>query len=187
MTSILLQQSPATVVALTSLFADELGDFEVAFDFALQHGASREWPVERAPGASFNPRPCRIMQIIMREAKTKDRDLLLGSVLASVEDTELLTLLREPKLLRAIQIARAALRGDSSAETAIIRLALLLDQARHLHMTFLSSTERRQRAMDILKLCDELPINSLEADSCGSSLARKVKQAVERYIRTRVD
>lgn len=110
--------------------------YEIAYALSCANGGLDEGPIKRSAGASFNPRPARICQILLQECQERDFDTLSAGLLIS-------STAREPfpaPLQKAAIILSAARnffcsRDSVAAPAERVALALHLDTLRHLHMS----------------------------------------------------
>jgi len=112
---------------------------ERAYAEAARCGALEEAPVLRDPGASFNPKPARICQILVAELSEFRELVLSASMLSCVSPEKMvpIPLLSEEQAVALL--VHEWLSGKHRRSTSVvverISLALKLDQLRHLHMT----------------------------------------------------
>ncbi len=102
---------------------------------AVRNGGLAELDYKREEGQSFNPRPARILSILIEQANLHCPQTLSAAVLASVWTTLSADIRRElpPELVNLAE--QAAGNSIPSNQAAIfIRLASYLDRARHLHL-----------------------------------------------------
>jgi hypothetical protein len=131
--------SPALVSRLKRLDTNAASAVEAAFAFAGLHGAAVEDGLTRTKGASFNPRPSRIAQILWDEAEVRDSAVLCAAALScmSAWDDDAAAfpgaaIAREVKELLARALPRA--HRFSSPNAADLFLAQRVDELRHVHM-----------------------------------------------------
>ncbi len=125
-------------------------------------GATAEWQVQRADGASFNPRPSRICQLLMIECRERSLSNLLCAAFSCAPAASLELQVRKneaavesaaytQELKQALSIAikaqqpsveEAPVVPESEACTLLVHG---LDTLRHLHMSSLSKTQREQQ------------------------------------------
>jgi hypothetical protein len=108
---------------------------------ASKWGGLREAPVEREAGVSYNPRPARILKILMKETNQ------VSVFSASVALFSTVPVQFREQVASAYQKQKDAVSGLDILETCDellqnIALARTLDSARHLHMTVFEPAER---------------------------------------------
>lgn len=143
LTGVLSKDSPGLLLQLSLVLAPpkivELSDvYAKLFEFGLVS----EGDVKRAINASYNPRPARIMQIMVAEEKEASSDVLASSILACLEPAKLLAIQAQFPKFSPLAIASHNFPKDcdTSIEAQRIALALRLDLIRHLHMSTLDIT-----------------------------------------------
>lgn len=118
--------SPALFGELKRRFSiEEASRVSAEYTTCVSNGGLNEGLIVRDPEVSFNPRPARICLILLKELK----EVSIGELLEVLK----LETLQQPTL------------------TALpsVKLALIVDELRHLHMTKLSSQEIRARIREI--------------------------------------
>lgn len=185
--------SPGLYKDLTRRLPDAaLADLCAAYAEAAILGSLDDAPVQRAPGQSFNPRPGRLCQILLKELPTNDPSLLAAGFFLGCPPKNL-----KPKKTKkqhdfAIEKANAlqALQAYTSSSEAhsplplpdlqqALLLARMLDDLRHLHMTSWKKPLQDRFVGDIKKIL--LPLSKKLKDT---RLFVKVSSALERYERT---
>ena len=149
--------SPGVWNMLKGAFLEpELAQIWCAYAVAAKLGALDDKPVRRASGASFNPRPARLMHILLSEAAEKRAVVIAAAAFACVDITTpcppAYTGMREWDLgCLSRNYARSAFNSAEKAEACAgaqaaaaeaVACAYLLDELRHLHMTGLSREDR---------------------------------------------
>lgn len=146
---------------------------------ASKAGALSEQPVTREKGVSFNPRPARICQILIKECGESDTGVLAAAVLACCPEP--LEVRSAPPTAR--EVAAAARAGRSKYRIPVteparsICMALFLDDIRHLHMASLEAGERAR----ILAAGSEIAGAALEGPA--ERLRKLIEASVERAER----
>lgn len=124
-----------------SLTLDDRQLVEHATLFALENGALTELDFERQPEVSFNPRPARIVLILLNDAGVRDSKTLAAAALATLEEPCLnaaQTLFNQALCKLALSAnlpPQQLLKENFEPSVALIALALWLDRARHLHLS----------------------------------------------------
>lgn len=142
----LYKDSPGLSLLLKgALTPQEQAKLVTLYELACQHGALNEGAITRLEGANFNPRPARIIQILLTDGANSDCTTLAGSLVSCAEST---LFEAHPELAdqfyKSYLAIHSALSGDQSkslvsTEKAIV-FSHLLDEVRHLHMRHLSPT-----------------------------------------------
>jgi hypothetical protein len=149
-----------------------------AYHVASRRGGKREWPIMRPPGASYNPKPARVIEILISIGKIADPIVLAAAALSFAEDLPP----DETKDLppECIAVAKQVIEAPERAlpPAGKIIVARLLDEVRHLHMTVLSSEERLAYLRGIRSIVEQMV-----ADPGGDSLRTYFESAVNRYLR----
>ena len=145
------------------------------YELCTRNGGATEWPVMREPGASFNSRPARILEILLGTVRDPSATLLAGALISLVIDSPSFF---EKEGTPGLALAREShtLTKESSPEAHSIALARLVDDLRHLHMTVLSPSERATILTHAVEVA---------ALSAPSRLSDMVRAAVTRYQRYR--
>ncbi len=162
-----------------------------AYAVAAQLGALDDYPVKRIPGASFNPRPARLMHILISEAGERSA-IVLGACalvcapkLADHSPTAGLTTAWELalKVIKWLAYPEPLLKNDTaqlSQHHIALASARILDDLRHLHMTSLSALEREKLISHHRNLIENLP-----APDSLQRIYTLIKSAVDRQGRHR--
>ena len=142
------------------LGASKLVALEAAYALSCAHSGLSESGVMRSDGASFNPRPARVAQIVLGESLLRDPDTIAAAILACSEIES--SALQDSTLSRAWQLALQARRcasapHDAPAETQAIALALILDKTRHLHMQKLQPQQLSSQIIDLTLRLSKFP------------------------------
>ena len=152
------------------------------YSLACAYGALSEGGVRREGGASFNPRPARICQILINECNESDPDVFAAAMLAcctSQPDFQVAS----PAAV-GWGVASRVIRVQSGLEiqfdetVARVLLALQLDELRHLHMTELSCVERQLLCGRVANLLPQI-----EESSSNRRLKMLVVAAIDRFER----
>lgn len=112
---------------------------EKAFALSLERGGLFEIDFKREEGVSYNPRPARHCHILLSDCGVRDERTLEASLLASTWElnlfsTELFSF--DADFPRSANLAEEAKQEQPvSANARLIRLAQLLDRARHVHLS----------------------------------------------------
>lgn len=170
MTPSLIHDAPGLTTDLRALFPHDFGRLEEIYEYSAAHGATAEGPVVRTEGVSFNPRPARVVSIVLKGTRAIDllttgAGFLICCKRTSLEDD---SLWEQEKTL-----AFEALTSPSNSERAsLLSLAHALDCARHLHMTSYSKAERvdvakglAERTKDVLQTPSTLVLLNLLANA----------------------
>lgn len=96
-----------------------------SYQTSVLKGAAIEDPVIRHVGVSYNPKPARILDLLIRDGGIKDV-ALLKSALEQISDKQ---------------------RSEPAKADLTIELAILLDQLRHLHMSSLTNEQQLNEAL----------------------------------------
>jgi hypothetical protein len=151
--------SPDLAAAAPGLYA-ELGrsypsdirdGLAVVFGLVARAGASGE-PLERTPGASYTPRPARVVKILRHECREHNPAVLAAALLACLDGEEHDAAGGD----EAAALARAARTlavtpGSADRTPAVERIVLAseVDRVRHLHMRGLSADELASEARQL--------------------------------------
>lgn len=128
------QYSQSLDALLRKLFnEEEFLTLEKTFLFTLSNGGLKEIDFTRTEGQSFNPRPARMAQIVLKNSSLNSFKIINSSFLACIKDECDLTALIATKILEYERIPNDQNKIDE--ESKVISLALLLDRARHLHLS----------------------------------------------------
>ena len=120
--------SPALFGELKRRFSiEEASRASVEYATCASKGGLNEGLIVRDPEVSFNPRPARICLILLKEVK----EVSIGEIL---------------EVLQVETLQQPALTTVPS-----VKLALIIDELRHLHMTKLSPQEIRARIGELQK------------------------------------
>ena len=98
-------------------------------------GAADEYTGKRSSGASFNPKPARVCDVLIREARIAKLDVLLAALILSTPAGQ-----RNLISAEAAELVREAedfvLRDSISSEELSLQLAasIAIDALRHLHL-----------------------------------------------------
>lgn len=141
---ILEEDSPsAKNLILNALGADALAKLSETYVQAVNNGVLLEKNIRRNPQVRFNPKPARILHILISEAKCFDLKTLEDAIIDCTDE----------KL--------ASLENISSLEIHYFKdkphvPAILLDELRHLHMRLDKSDPAIQRQLEsLIKLQNE--------------------------------
>ena len=153
-----------------------------AYEIACRNGALSEWPVKREPGASYNPRPARLMYLLLHEAKERDGVVIAAAPLACADKLAEINVSHLSTYLHpSLKIAQEVRSDNFPISPQAVRVALskLLDDIRHLHMTHFTPQERREVA---IKLQDRF--FTLSSDCSNEDrMALLAKAALARTLR----
>ena len=143
----LLTHSPALHQLLSLLLPEpELQRICAAYDLVSRlMDCQAEPELGRPAGQSFNPRPARLCQILIKEIQEKDQGVLAAAMLSCLSPAELEDLRSsqvdwEPEVTLALAAISHSSAG-ASRESQAIGLAGLLDEIRHFHLRPLSPEE----------------------------------------------
>lgn len=122
----------------------EAVDFDAVFELALTLGGRLERDYAREDGASFNPRPARVAQILLEDCREVVTPVVLAAaMLCSVDERSASEVLAQgkalaspvKKLIKEAKTPLERLAGASISEEAVcVALAVALDRARHVHL-----------------------------------------------------
>lgn len=148
--SLLGTDAPGLHAALSRVFnADAVQSLEAAYLFSVLHGGKEEHPVVRPAGASYNPRPARMVQILLHQGHVSDLSTLLAGFLVTVRDTAALEKWIDDHSRDAARVACTALSDAAFARIHSMNgifslvLAAAIDTVRHLHMSTLDEAARQ--------------------------------------------
>ena len=147
---------------------------------ATNLGALSEIPVVRQPQASFNPKPARLLNLVLSKADLNDLSALKLAILVCCDKNQLNSLegnLDEVEVKHALSIHAKDYKNLGKKEK-IVLACYFLDLIRHLHMTKLSSAEQSELADKILR--EVLPV--LDFEECKTLRLMLIK-AIERTQR----
>jgi hypothetical protein len=139
----LAHDSPGVSAALMGISPEVHRQVEAAYRLAATHGALHERAV-RPPGVSFNPRPARVVSLLLKEAAMTAVEPLVTAVLGTATTLTHSALEPEGEEWKNLSRLSSHLLQVAPAEpellTAILpqlprptALAYLLDAVRHLH------------------------------------------------------
>lgn len=161
---------------------EDLSLLDSGFLVASNQGALLEPHLTREPGASFNPYPARICEILAKESGVKDTRTLLAAMFscALINSTSVVAedFAEALELATAVSksfINRVAITSDQSAIN--ILNALVLDHLRHLHMTDLEPAAQK----DLLDFAKNILSNT--SSTTSNRLHTLIDAAVKRYER----
>ncbi len=129
--------SPGLYSSLLDRFSSPWFSFlERAFETSVRIGGLEHPAIKRPLGASFNPRPARLCQLLLDDARERDPGVLGAAMLAACREPAQAMAAPAP-LGDAAQLAHTALSSPSPTSGPALRiwLAHTLDLLRHLHMT----------------------------------------------------
>ncbi len=140
--------------------SSELDRLNQAYALADTLGLCKESPVLRDPEASFNPRPARICQLILSETKTCTLELACLALLSRAAPADIPEIEESfPEIIPDLQLLQKFFESGKSQPLSPnlcnVSLAILLDDARHLHMTALTLEERKQSFQRLKALVDD--------------------------------
>lgn len=122
----LLTDSPKLWFLLhRTLDAAEIPEIVKSYQTSVLKGAAKEHPVIRSEGVSYNPKPARILDLLIREGGIKDVALLKSALEEMCDE----------------------LRTEPKKVAPIVELAILLDKLRHLHMSSLTHEQQLSEAL----------------------------------------
>ena len=125
----------ALKMALPPEFVDLLGGVYAA---AADLDGLVENPIKRGELDSFNPRPARVCQILLKEAKENDPVVLAAAMLSCASSLPVDELIGGSYAL--VNLSKKFPTESSLASSRVV-LALLIDQLRHVHMSSISRDE----------------------------------------------
>lgn len=132
------------------------------YKFGFQINGYSDAPIKREVGASFNPRPARICDLVSKEVlKNSASAALLGAsiLICALEDTNSSTPFGvEEKTARNALLLLKGEKLTASREEIALASAFALDKLRHLHMSELSDEKKdviRESAQRMITLIEE--------------------------------
>ncbi len=137
---------------VTALLSKELPtsvllDLSSAFSKVTSATKLSEFPVVRIEGASFNPKPARLLEILWRDGLVRDPLILRSALLSLALEGDMIP---QGFTEEEIHLAAEAIEYDGRNDVRIgaqsIALARAIDTAWHLHMTNLDSNEQNKTA-----------------------------------------
>ncbi len=155
-----------------------------AYTLACRHGALSEWPVKREVGVSYNPRPARLMHILLQEAKERNGVIIAAAPLTCAENLSTISIDSLSDQLRpSFELAQEVADEVCLPSQNVTRLVLskLIDDIRHLHMTHFTASEQREYATRTQQKLLTLPEASKE-----ERLSSLLVAALERTLRREV-
>lgn len=128
---------------------------ESAFAVALDLGGRGERDFTREEGVSYNPRPARVVYILIINCGNSKQEVLAAAMLASVceaeIDTTALPLRKEvQELVRQAQLPIEQLQSEHN-DVKQIAIAVRLDRARHYHLAKPNQEQLRSFISDTKK------------------------------------
>lgn len=156
----LAHDSPALFGALKRVFCD--GDdshsnyiklLEKVYSASVANGALEEVELTREPEASYNPRPARVCQILLKEVGESDPAVLAAAMLCCATRLPAHEIVAGSHKLFSLV---AEYPKDVLSAVERVKLALLIDDIRHIHR----STRPRSEISRILSSAIELVSNS---------------------------
>lgn len=173
--------SPAVYAVLEYAFPQNIEILAQAYSLAWQHGGASDSPVIRAVGASFNPRPARLVSLLLSEGQEKSPLAVSAAFLASSSLSK--ELVSDSPLLDAWVLAQEAINRHQSAPSnpaaCKIAVCLEIDLLRHLHMTDLSDAERKA-----LTLASAAISEHINAGAQAARLSQIYNQILKRRLGT---
>ena len=134
----------------------EIQEFSEAYLTSIQSGGNIENGLTRKENASYNPRPARICEILIKETKESRLEVLLAALYSCAPN--------------------CTVTEDISKESSLcIALAITLDTLRHLHMTNLSNKDKKIE-IDLAKGL----IGSAEDSTSAARLCTMIKTSLKR-------
>jgi hypothetical protein len=155
----LLERESQTAFGALSRSALSLADKErviTIYKLAAQSGAQSEYPIHREPGVTFNPRPARILLLLLKEGRCSYGRLVSAAPLVTLPVASITSIKELIETPEGILARDAHISPDSSPEAATLALTLALDAIRHLHMTILSTEEQQEKLNYYRELRDKL-------------------------------
>ena len=102
----------------------EIEEFAEAYLTSINSGGGNEEGLTRKEGASYNPRPARVCEILIKECKENRLEVLLAALYSCAPGCNV--------------------TEDINKESSLcIALAITLDTLRHLHMSDLSNKDKK--------------------------------------------
>jgi hypothetical protein len=148
-TTSLSHKSPSTYGLLARLLdAEALSTLCQLFEKLNSHSQGEDLDVQRTPGASFNPRPARLLTLLCKEEGIKEVEVLNAAVILPflpVEETTLSADTYRNSMTLAYtsreSLNLATIPVDATMECQQLCLVWLLDEIRHLHMKYKNPLE----------------------------------------------
>jgi len=138
--------------------AEDLQHLCRAYTLAYHYSREKlqEPDITRPVGASFNPAPARIAEILLGETSNVSSELMGAAILSCIsvdhlKEEEKHVFLSEIEIVRALHHASGnALEQDSPPDKNAQKLAMAirLDQLRHLHMSRFNTEKKAQLCKD---------------------------------------
>ena len=142
--NLFLSASPGLYSSLKRvLLEQELAEFSRVFSLVVALGASDEGKVHRKEGASYNPRPSRIVTIIAGDRTACNIKIFLTALWSCVQEISEDVPREFRDTVGRIRTGLDEPGKIQSVDEATVALALTLDQIRHLHMEQRSEIEKK--------------------------------------------
>ena len=139
--SLIKQHSQSLDALLAKNFKqNDYKSLQDTFDFVIKNGGLEEIDFTREEGQSFNPRPARIAQIMIKDCSILSVEAIEASLLASIENSRSEISSQAIKIINSIHIEEKINQFSKA-----LSLALILDRARHLHLSCLLYTSPSPR------------------------------------------
>ncbi|MBX7145228.1 MAG: hypothetical protein K1X79_12310 [Oligoflexia bacterium] len=150
--------SPALYAILQYAFPQQLDLLALAYHVAWHNGGQSEAPIVRAEGVSFNPRPARIVSLLLSDGYEKSPLTLCAAFLSYASCPSKAAI--PSHLESAWELAQMALINNSSPPLTEagcrIKLCREIDSLRHLHMTNLGEHQRLAVAQASAAIAEEI-------------------------------
>lgn len=152
----LLDDSRGLYVRLQNVFdAPSLETLNAIYAEVFQLGGTEESDVLRTDGASFNPKPARVAQILIDDLEVRDFSAIGAGLCSPLSHTsrfrmkaatvQMLELCEQARLLFEEEVEECPL------EVRLLGGAIALDDVRHLHMRDVSSPRKRELVDQVSK------------------------------------
>ncbi len=140
---LLSKDAPGFSELIKGLLPADWSRLEAIYLLSSSHGGLEEAELTRPEGASFNPRPARIAQILISEVKELDPITLGGALLVNCPHIDRITdCTYERESILAMQARNAYAPYNLPRPAERIYLAYHLDILRHLHISKIEDSSR---------------------------------------------
>ena len=140
--------------------------------------------VNRDDGASYNPLPARICELLILEGLVTDSNTLISALLSLLDPPHMDLEGIGPNILQDAETSHLMLQGlasktsDPSPSAQLIILARSLDTVRHLHISSLSKEQQNEK-VSVIKA---RVIPAIKAPQCGR-LLKMLQSAINIFER----
>jgi len=167
------RECPGISATIDRMFEEEVAE-RIALDYEAvsDAGGNKEAQIFREEGVSFNPRVARILSIVIQDGGLTGARELRVAMYATVSSVERVSHALSDELAGEVRSVLCA-QDASSDWIRVIRLSLVLDRVRHLHMTNVDDSEK-------LVVLDEVGAQALR--DCGAGVPERLVSKVSRAI-----